>query len=97
MTLELEKVLPPALYDQLRIEAERQNSPVDVLIRDAVELYITTRTQPDEDASDEAILAGFEEGWRDIQEGRTTPADEAIAELYATRAARQQRYDSDQG
>lgn len=84
MTIELEKVLSPELYEKLNAEAERQNTPVAELVRDALAAYF------EEDDSDEAddmteaeILEGFRQGWRDMLDGNVIPADEAMEQLRA--------------
>lgn len=84
MTIELEKVLSPELYEKLNAEAERQNTPVAALVRDALAAYFE-QNEPDYagDMNEAEILEGFRQGWRDMLDGNVIPADEAMEQLRA--------------
>ena len=83
MTIELEKVLSPELYDKLNAEAERQNTPVADLVRDALAAYFEADEAEDGDMTEAEILEGFRQGWRDMLDGNVIPADEAMEQLRA--------------
>lgn len=83
MTIELEKILPPELYERLNAEAERQNTPVADLLRDALSAYFEEDADDDEDMNEAEILEGFRQGWRNMLDGNVIPADEAMEQLRA--------------
>lgn len=90
MMIELEKVLPPELFEKLNAEAARQNTPVTELLRDALAAYLEEDAdEPEdsfEDTPDELILANFRQAWREAMNGEAIPADEAMERLRAKRA-----------
>ena len=73
MTIELEKVLPPELFEKLNAEAARQNTPVAELLRDALAADLEDDADDDEDMNEAEILEGFRQGWRDILDGNVIP------------------------
>jgi hypothetical protein len=87
MTLELERLLSPEAYERLRAEAERQNTPVESLVREVLEDYTELLDSDDdieiEDTPDEVILENFRRGWEQIQRGEVMDAEEAIARIKA--------------
>lgn len=83
MTIELEKILPPDLFEKLNAEAERQNTPVGDLLRDALAAYFEEDAAEDDDMTEAEILEGFRQGWRDMLDGNVIPADEAMEQLRA--------------
>jgi predicted DNA-binding protein len=83
MTIELEKILPPELYERLNAEAERQNTPVGDLLRDALTAYFEEDADDEDDTTEAEILEGFRQGWRDMLDGNVIAADEAMDQLRA--------------
>ncbi len=58
-TIELQSVLSAEVYERLLIEAERQNTPLTVLVREAVEAYLDDLDESTEDMPDENIEVDF--------------------------------------
>lgn len=77
-TIELQQVLPPEVYARLQAEAARQQTAVTQVVREAIEEYLSHQ---DEETSDEALEAGFLQGWHEIMTGRTRPARDVLEEL----------------
>lgn len=72
---ELTLQLPDDVVTRLQSEAERQQIPVDDLVRAAIETYL------DDEPSKEDLLAGLRQSMSDALAGRTYPADDLIAAL----------------
>lgn len=84
MTIELERILSPEMYKRLQAEAERQQTELSDLVREAIEEYLEDEF---EDTPDEKIEADFRQGWHEAMTAQTIPAREALA---AIRKAHQQ-------
>ncbi len=76
--IQLERILPADLYERLNAEAERQNLPIENVVREAIAEYLADEL---EDTPDAAIEAAFRQGWREAMTGQTIPAREALAAL----------------
>lgn len=82
MTIELERLLSPEAYARLQAEAERQNTAVAEVVRDALEQYLDdTEGDEIEDTPREKVLADLREAVEDVNAGRTRSADEALADI----------------
>ncbi|GIK66108.1 MAG: hypothetical protein BroJett018_39020 [Chloroflexota bacterium] len=78
-TIELERILPADIYQRLSAEAERQNLPIETVVRAAITEYLADDL---EDTPDDYIEAAFRQGWREAMTGKTIPAREALAALH---------------
>lgn len=76
--IELDRILPAELYQRLSEEAERQNLPIENVVREAIVEYLA---EDFEDTPDDTIEAAFRQGWREAMTGKTIPAREALAAL----------------
>lgn len=81
MTIELERVLTPELIELLQAKAERENTPLEAALREAVAGYFLQEGVAFEDTPDEEILERFRRGWEQIQRGETIDAEESIARI----------------
>lgn len=87
MTIELERVLPPELFELLQAKAARENTPLEAALREAVAGYFLQDGGVEfEDTPDDEILERFRRGWEQIQRGDTIDAEEGIARIKAKHA-----------
>jgi predicted transcriptional regulator len=87
MTIELERVLTPELFERLQAKAERENTPLEAALREAVAEYLNEDNSTEfEDTPDDEILERFRRGWEQIQRGETIDAEEGIARIKAKHA-----------
>jgi hypothetical protein len=87
MTIELERVLPPELFELLQAKAARENTPLEAALREAVAGYFLQDGGGEfEDTPDDEILERFRRGWEQIQRGDTIDAEEGIARIKAKHA-----------
>jgi predicted transcriptional regulator len=81
-TIELEQILPPEVYERLQAEANRLQSSLSDVVREAIEEYLDISDEEEyEDTPDEKIIADIREGLRQALNGEGVPADEALAAL----------------
>ncbi len=73
---ELTLQLPDDVMTRLQSEAERQQVPVDDLVRAAIETYLN-----DDEPTREAILEDLRQAMRDALAGRVRPARAVLSEL----------------
>jgi predicted transcriptional regulator len=73
---ELTLQLPDDVLIRLQSEAERQQVPLDDLVRAAIENYLNN-----DEPSKEAILESLRQSMRDALAGRVRPARAVLAEL----------------
>lgn len=78
VVIELDQLLPPEIFERLQAEADRQRSPLDQVVREAIETYLEN---PDEDTPDAKILTDLRAAWREALTGQTISADEVLAAL----------------
>ena len=69
--------LPDDVLTRLQNAAERQQIPLDDLVREVIESYLAEDDEP----TKEELLDDLRQGMRDAVAGRTRPADEVIEEL----------------
>ncbi len=74
-TIELESLLPSATLERLQAEAERQQSALSDVVREAIEDYLDSLDEELEDTPNEKILADLREAWHEAMTGQTIPAD----------------------
>lgn len=87
MTIELERMLTPELFARLQAKAERENTPLEAVLREAVAGYLDKDdTIAFEDTPDDEILERFRRGWEQIQQGETIDAEDGIARIKAKHA-----------
>ncbi len=68
--------LPDEVLSRLQSEADRQQIPLDDLVRAAIESYLN-----DDEPTKDEILEGLRQSMADALAGRTYPADDLIAAL----------------
>ena len=73
---ELRLQLPDDVFTRLQSEAERQQVPLDDLVRAAIESYLDK-----DEPTKEAILESLRQSMRDALDGRVHPARAVLAEL----------------
>lgn len=69
---------------QLQAAAQKQQTQVNTLIREAIEAYLADDVDDSEDMEDtpkEQVLAELREALEDVKAGRLIPADEGLALL----------------
>jgi hypothetical protein len=76
--IELTTLLPADLLQQLEAEATRQQTPLAEVVRAAIQLYLQDVI---DETPDEAIEAGFLQGWHEVMTGQTRPARIVLDEL----------------
>jgi predicted DNA-binding protein len=76
--------LPPELYQRLEAEAQRQDTPLSDLVREAIFEYLETLDEFSEETPEDEIETGFLKGWRDVATGQTRSAQEVLTELRTT-------------
>lgn len=81
MIIDLPKVLSPELFARLQAKAERENTPLEAALREAVAGYFLQEGVAFEDTPDEEILERFRRGWEQIQRGEMIDAEEGIARI----------------
>ncbi|MCU0464543.1 MAG: hypothetical protein MUF38_08215 [Anaerolineae bacterium] len=90
MTVELETLLSPQAYARLKDEAERRHTPINEVVRDALESYVRGLDDDEdtsvdlgdlEDPSDEAVLGMLRTAIEQVKAGQGRPAREALADL----------------
>ena len=69
--------LPDDVLTRLQSAAERQQMPLDDLVREAIESYLNEDDEP----AKEELLDDLRQSMLDAFAGRTRPADEVIEEL----------------
>ena len=80
-TVEIVLSLPEDIVVRLEAEGERQNTPLNTLITEAVRDYLMTFAPPDEETPDDQIIAGIREGMRQALRGQVRPAMETLEEI----------------
>jgi predicted transcriptional regulator len=70
--------LPDDILTRLQSEAERQQIPLDDLVREVIENYLSGE---DDEPTKEELLDDLRQSMLDALAGRTRPADEVIEEL----------------
>ena len=68
--------LPDEVVNRLQSEAERQQIPLNDLVREAIESYLD-----EDEPTKEELLEDLRQSMLDALAGRTRPADEVIEEL----------------
>jgi predicted transcriptional regulator len=79
-TIELESLLNPETFERLQTEAERQNTTLNMLVREAIEEYLDQEAEF-EDTPNEKILADLREALLDVKAGNVRPAHEVLEEM----------------
>ena len=69
--------LPDDVLTRLQSVAERQQIPLDDLVREVIEGYLDEEDEP----TKETLLEDLRQSMHDALAGRTRPADEVIEEL----------------
>ncbi len=72
--------LPKMLIERLKKEAEAQQRPLDTVVEDVIEAYLTEDEDWEED-SDEQILADLRESLQQAKRGEWLDFDEVMAEM----------------
>ncbi len=85
-TIELQHILAPEVYNRLQAEADRQQTPLGDLVRDAIEDFLDHLNDDLEDTPDEKIEADLRQAWHESLNGQTISAREALASLRKTEA-----------
>jgi predicted transcriptional regulator len=81
-TIELEQILPPEIYERLQAEAERLQTSLGNVVREAIEEYLDIPDEDEyEDTPNEKIILDIQEGLRQALNGEGIPAEEALASL----------------
>jgi predicted transcriptional regulator len=75
-TRELTLNISEELVKRLEAEAKYQNLALSQVVEEALEQYLDI-----EDTPDEEILEGLRQAVRDVREGRTYPARQALEEI----------------
>lgn len=79
--IELQRVLPPEVYARLQAEAERQQTALTQVVREAIEEYLNNRDEGIDATPDKDIETGFLQGWHEVMTGQTRPARVVLEEL----------------
>lgn len=90
VTIELSTLLSEKTLERLQAKAQRQQTAITALVREAIEEYLEDVEEELEDTPDEKILADLKEAWHEAMTGQTIPAEEALKAL-RERLAREQR------
>jgi predicted transcriptional regulator len=81
-TIELEQILPPEIYERLQAEAERLQTSLGNVVREAIEEYLDIPDEDEyEDTPNEKIILDIQEGLRQALNGEGIPAEEALTSL----------------